>query len=81
MSILEMSENYIYSKESIITVNREWLRLIHTLLLFSDNTIFWLKLDSNKIYIDHSNNNDVIVKYKNVTTWDKVVTSFFIWHV
>ena len=60
-----MSENYIYSKESIITVNREWLRLIHTLLLFSDNTIFWLKLDSNKIYIDHSNNNDVIVKYKN----------------
>lgn len=42
------------------------MRLLHSLLQFSENTLFWLKCDSNKHFIDYANNCDLIVQHKEV---------------
>ena len=63
-SILDSTENVVYKNNTSVIINREWLRIIHTLLIFSDNTLFWLKFDSNKINVDFSNNSDVVINYK-----------------
>lgn len=62
--IILNAEKVVYKPGSCILVNREWLRLLNSLLSSPDNILFWLKCDPHKCYIDAANNYDVVVKYK-----------------
>lgn len=62
--IVEEVKQILYSFSSSVIVNRECLRLLCSLTMFSDQTLLWLKFDSKKVHIDHSNFSDVILKYK-----------------
>jgi len=46
-------------------VNKEILRLLCTLTMFTDQTLLWVKCDSKKTHIDYSNYSDILLKYKN----------------
>ena len=43
-------------------VNRELLRIMCSLTMFHNDTLFWLKLDSRKLHIDNSNYTDFLLK-------------------
>ena len=64
ISIIKTETKSVYNENSCIIVNREWLRFLYYLLKFADNSIFWLKTDCNKTYIDSSNNTDIILRLK-----------------
>jgi hypothetical protein len=64
--ITEEIKKILYSDiASSLIINRECLRLLCTLTMYSDQTLLWLRFDSKKVHIDYSNYSDVVLKYKN----------------
>ena len=59
--IEDISANLFGDARSTI-VNRELIRILCTLTMFPNDTLFWLKLDSKKLHIDNANFSDFILK-------------------
>ncbi len=70
--IIEEVKSILFNDfQSSIIVNRECLRLLCAMTMFSDNTLLWLKFDSKKVHVDYSNYSDVMLKYTDPDTeWE-----------
>jgi hypothetical protein len=67
--VIEEIRAILYNdKVSSVIVNRECLRILCTLTMFSDQTLLWLKFDSRKVFVDYSNYSDIMLQYKDPET-------------
>jgi hypothetical protein len=63
--IIEEVKKKIYLFNSSVIINRECLRILCLITMNADNTLIWLKFDSNKVHVDFANCSDIILKYRN----------------